>query len=231
MTGPAVGIVCGMKSEARAVRGASERFAVRVSGADVGRAGEAAQALADAGAAALVSFGLSGALDPSAAPGRLVIPIRTILPDGNSVASDAELFARLTAHAESLAHPHFGPAPLTAAIAGTDSIISTAADKAVLRARTGAVAVDMESHAVARAAKQAGLPFVAIRAIADPSDRAIPPAAMAGIAPDGTIRLIAVIGKLMIRPQDGPILMRLGRDSAAGLSSLRRAARHLLPVL
>lgn len=231
MTGLIVGIVCGMKSEAEALHGAPERFAVRVSGADAGRAADAAQALADGGAAALVSFGLSGALDPSAKPGRLVIPTRTVLPNGQSVASDPELFAKLTSEIRNHAQEDAGPPPLTATIAGTDTILATVADKAALHARTGAVAVDMESHAVAATAHEAGLPYIAIRAIADPAGRAIPPAALAGIAPDGTVRLFAVVNKLMMRPQDIPVLMRLGRDSAAGLSSLRRAALHLLAVL
>ncbi|MFP4003003.1 MAG: hypothetical protein ACLFV8_04440, partial [Alphaproteobacteria bacterium] len=96
---------------------------------------------------------------------------------------------------------------------------------------SGAAAVDMESHAVARAARERGLPWAAIRAVADPANRTIPATAMAGLAPDGTARPWRVIRELTARPQDLPALIRLGRDAQAGLATLRGAALHLLPVL
>ena len=54
------------------------------------------------------------------------------------------------------------------------TIVAGIADKAQLFARVGAAAVDMESGVVARAAARAGVPFLAIRAIADAANTGIP---------------------------------------------------------
>ena len=45
----------------------------------------------------------------------------------------------------------------------------------------------MESHVVARAAAQHGVPLAAIRVVVDPVERTIPRSALAGTRPDGTI--------------------------------------------
>ncbi len=55
------------------------------------------------------------------------------------------------------------------------------------------LAVDMESHGAARFAENWGLPFAALRAIADPQHRALPPAAMVGMKPDGSADIKAVL--------------------------------------
>ena len=57
--------------------------------------------------------------------------------------------------------PHFG------AIHSVDRFIHTAAAKRVLRAETGALAVDMESSAIKAHAAAAVKPFFAIRAVSD----------------------------------------------------------------
>ena len=102
--------------------------------------------------------------------------------------------------------------------------IASVAEKAALRAASGALAVDMESGAVAEAAAGAGLPFLALRIVADPADRAIPAAALQGIAPDGSRRPSAVLLNLLTRPADLAPLIRLARDSDAALRQLRRVA-------
>ena len=49
--------------------------------------------------------------------------------------------------------------------------VTSIADKRILYEASSAVAVDMESYAVAGVAAGAGVPFVAARAIADPAGR------------------------------------------------------------
>ena len=105
---------------------------------------------------------------------------------------------------------------------GADEIIADTQRKAKLFADTSALAVDMESHAVARAAKAAGVPFLAIRAIADPSDRAMPPAALNAVAADGSTRVLKTLGAAMRDPKQFPALLKLGADSEAALKTLRR---------
>jgi len=118
-----------------------------------------------------------------------------------------------------------------AALFGADEIIDNAMKKAALFANHGAAAVDMESHGAARAAAHAGAPFLAIRAIADPADRALPAAALKAVAPDGSTRVLTTLGAAMRDPRQFPDLMKLGRDSAAATKTLRRSLGQLFASL
>jgi nucleoside phosphorylase len=204
-----LGIVAGLRSEARLFAAASP-YPVAAAGGSAARAEAAARALAERGATTLVSVGLAGALVPGLAPGDLILCDAVVLPDGGRVA----------------ATPIDLPGT-RGAIAGSDAMVTDAAAKAALAARTGALAVDMESHGVARAAAALGLPLVVARVVADPAARAVPPAAQSGMAPDGTTRPLAVALALLRRPQDLPGLLRLAGDAAAGLATLRRVAERL----
>jgi hypothetical protein len=87
----------------------------------------------------------------------------------------------------------------------------------------------MESHGVGAAAAAAGLPFIVVRAVADPARRALPPAALAGIGQDGRRRPLAVLLRLALRPLDIGDVLRLAGDSRAALRSLGRVASVALP--
>jgi hypothetical protein len=90
---------------------------------------------------------------------------------------------------------------------------ATTAEKATLFQRTGAVAVDMESHRIARVAAEsgAGLPALAIRAIGDPAGRALPALAATALGEDGRPRVGPVAAGLMRRPGDLAALLRWRR--------------------
>ena len=109
-------------------------------------------------------------------------------------------------------------------IAGSETIIATAAAKSALRAASGAVAVDMESAAVARLAREAGIPFAVVRAVSDPAQRALPMAARAGFGADGVADIGAVLQALLRRPYELPALIRTAIEAEAGFSALKRAA-------
>jgi crotonobetainyl-CoA:carnitine CoA-transferase CaiB-like acyl-CoA transferase len=118
-----------------------------------------------------------------------------------------------------------------AVLFGADSIIASPEEKARLFASYGAVAVDMESHGAARAAKAAGVPFLAIRAIADPAERALPKAALGAVGEDGRPRVPATLLECAKRPQDFPALLQLGRDSDAALKTLGGSLDRLFAAL
>ena len=82
----------------------------------------------------------------------------------------------------------------------------------------------MESLAVAEVAAQAGIPFLAVRVIADPHDHTIPPWVIQGINPDGNVRHWAIAWELITRPGDLPAVVRLALDNWRALSALRRIA-------
>jgi hopanoid-associated phosphorylase len=212
-----VAVVTGLRAEARCLRGL--KVDVACSGASPERArAEAARLLAE-GATGLVSFGLAGGLAPELRPGDLLLPETIRAPDGRSLPTDSGWRGRLRARFET-----GGLRARGGSLAGSERIVATVADKQTLRATTGALAVDMESHEVAAVASAAGLPFLVLRAVADPYDRVVPQAAVEALRPDGQVRLLATLGGVIRDPGQLIALVRLGRDSAAALATLRRAA-------
>jgi hypothetical protein len=89
----------------------------------------------------------------------------------------------------------------------------------------------MESHAVAAIASAAKIPFLVLRAIADPVDQALPQVAREALRPDGIIRIRATFGGLLREPGQLVALLRLARQSALALAALRRGVRLAGPGL
>ena len=89
------------------------------------------------------------------------------------------------------------------------------------------MAVDMESLGVAEIAAHAGVPFVILRALADPAERALPKAAAEGLDDQGNVRLGAVLWSLLRDPSQLPGLIRVGLDTNAALSALKAAVGKL----
>lgn len=225
---PRLGIIAGLKSEIDVTAAAwPAGTPVFAAGGSAQRAADAARRMLTEGAELLVSLGLAGGLDPTLRPGDLVIGSAVV------VASEAACRAETAVDWRDRAATALRETTpcVIAPIAGSDTPVATAAAKAALFAATRAVAVDMESHGVARAAGEAGRPVVVVRAIADPADRAIPWSAMAGMAPDGSLRPAAVLGRLLLRPWEVPALARLARDSRAAHAALGRVALRLADVL
>lgn len=222
-----LGIITGLQKEAACLRaGARRKRGAR--GRDAPRepmifaaagqpkiAAQAAQHMIDGGASGLLSFGIAGGLDPSLGPGVVVVATQVVRPDGKTIDCYEPWIARLL---ETGGGFDSGP------ILGSDDAVMTTARKAALYREFNCLAVDMESHAVATVARQAGVPFIAVRAVGDPAGRAIPPAALAGLAPDGRTHALPVLAALMQRPKDVAALIRLARDTNAALASLRRVA-------
>lgn len=179
---------------------------VEVGGGDAPGAAAAAARLIERGVSGLVSFGLAGGLDPALAPGALLVPAVVLLGE-HSWNADPALMLRLG-----------GPTP--GAIYGGGAILATAADKSLLHARTAAVAVDLESAAVARAAQQRGLPFAVLRAVCDPAGRDLPSAAVAALDGAGRVGVGRVAWAVMANPWQIRALIRLGGDAARARNTL-----------
>ena len=215
-----LGILVGLASEARILAPHLPREAtIKLSGARLAGAERATAALIAGGATALLSFGLAGGLAPGLAPGSLLLPDRVIDTGGIAYPTDDAWRGRA---GEALLA--FRPSALP--ILGADTPLSTVADKRSWHQRSGAAAVDMESHVLARAARQAGLPLLIIRAIADPAERALPRAALVGVHPDGRTDILAVLAALLRAPGQLPALLRLGRDAGAASGTLLGCARR-----
>jgi hypothetical protein len=116
-------------------------------------------------------------------------------------------------------------------VAGVDGPLIHAADKAFLHKATGAVGADMESHLAARLALRAGRPFAALRVIADPAERELPPAAVIGMRADGRLNIAAVLASLLRHPGQLGDLTRTAADARAAVAVLARCRSRLGPDL
>ncbi len=171
------------------------------------------------GCSGLVSFGVAGGLDPRLAPGTCVVGA-AVVSDGGHHETDRHWSQRLL---EAM------PGAVHGALAGADTPVCTPADKRALSRRTGALAVDTESHVVARAAAAYGLPMAAIRVVADPAHRGLPHAALAAIRADGSTDVMAVLRSVARRPHQLPALLRTALDARAARATLLLGRRLLEP--
>ncbi|WP_230983131.1 nucleoside phosphorylase [Inquilinus limosus] len=210
-----LGILTGLAREAEIARRISPLVACSAS--DPARAERLARDLAGQGATALLSFGIAGGLAPELATEDLVIGSAVATADA-AYACDAGLAGRLAAAL---------PGAVQGSVWGGDVIVDTAAAKARLHRDSGAVIVDLESAAVARAAAGAGLPFGVLRAVADPAAHGLPPAALVGLDAEGRPAIGPVLRALARSPGQLPALIRLGRQSSAAMKALLAAAGTL----
>jgi hopanoid-associated phosphorylase len=174
-----------------------------------------------AGCKGLISFGVAGGLVARLKPGTCVIG-SSVIDEGEERPTDARWSQRLR---RIIPDTEYGP------LLGVREPIALARDKSALHEKTGALAVDMESHVVARAAARHGVPLAAIRVVVDPVERTIPRSALAGTRPDGTIDPLAVVRSLMRRPRDLIGLVRMSLDARAARATLVQGSALLGPGL
>lgn len=186
------------------------------------KAKQAARDFAKTGVAGLVSFGVAGGLDPLLVPGDVILANAVWRPNGDAILTHSVWRDAVAATSSELR------CFADAAVAGSDAPVTSAVAKGALFERSGAVVVDMESHGVAAAAQEAGLPLLVVRAVADPASRALPEAALAGIGPDGSRRPFAVLAKLLANPTALPALIHLAKDSDKALKSLSIIAASVI---
>lgn len=217
---PPVVVVTGLKQEADLITGSATpgRGLLALVGAGDAIGLERAVRAAAPGTSGLISFGLAGGLAPGLRPGDLILG-REVIADGLSWATDAAWTDLLLA-----ALPDALPGPVAAGTA----IINSVDGKSALYARTGAAVVDTESQIVARVAHEHGLPFAVIRAVCDPCDMALPPAALLPLTADGRPNLPGILRSLLRQPRQLPQLIRLGAHSKAAFSTLGMAAGHIV---
>src|SRR3546814_12171681 len=77
----------------------------------------------------------------------------------------------------------------------------------------------MESGAVATVAAEAGLPFLAVRAVADRADDALPALVEHAVKPDGMPAVGRTLAAMLKNPTQIPATLRLARRSTLALAS------------
>ena len=212
-----LGVVVGLPQEAAILKRVLGKATplLACAGAQPLRAAQGAAGLIARGAKVLLSFGFAGGLDPSLRPGDIIVGAGVIAIDGAMRETDDALAQRLCA-----ALDEADCRWVAGLVAGADQAVATAAAKQALAGRTGAVIVDMESHAVAAA----GLPFAILRVVVDPAERALPASVLAAVDPSGHVKMVPLVAGLLRRPREIGSLLALARDNGPARKSLRRAA-------
>lgn len=231
-----IGVIAALPLEARCLVGRKlapdERVELRhaagwIQLCGIGRekALHAAQSLLDAGATALLSWGTAGALDPALGAGTLVLPQQVIGADHSVFPVNSawrnRLQGRVAGHV----------ATSSGFLLESLSVITHLSQKQALAKRAGAAAVDMESAAVAQVAQQAGVPFVAIRVIADQAITAVPSSALSAVDAYGRLQVLRLVISLLAHPAELPALITLGRGFRAAQKTLSTVAKLAGPGL
>ncbi|HWJ34543.1 MAG TPA: hypothetical protein VNR70_04710 [Steroidobacteraceae bacterium] len=224
----AAGVVAALAAEARTlgspVRRSGSLFAapdgtlVAVSGIGCSAAEAAARALIDAGATALVSWGMAGGLDPALRAGTICLPSAVVSRDGDTFATDPHWRELLTA---AIAPRH---TVVSGKLLTSTRAIQDVAGKAAAFRETGAAAVDMESLAVARIAATHDLPFIAVRVIVDTAGDMLPAAVLAA-SRKGHVQISRLILGILRSPRDIAPLVRLAARYRAATRALVAVAR------
>lgn len=234
MTLNVVGVVCALASEARHLGPATRRHEpvaaladgtlLAVSGMGRAAAAHSARALIDAGADALVSWGMAGGLDPALTAGTIFLPSEVISRDGVEMTTATAWRERLGA-AIADQDTQQKPVKIQGRLLTSLKAVASAAEKAMLFRETRAAAVDMESLAVAEAAQTRQLPFIAVRVIVDSAQDALPRAVTAAADVEGHLKVWRLMAALARTPTDLAALMRLAQRYRAANRSLAAVAR------
>jgi len=239
-----IGVVTALPGEARALAGS--RFCRKAqglpfcrtvlkdeidlvvvqSGMGMENAFSAANWLTEKGVAALGIFGVSGGLDPDLRVGDLVFA------DAVLVQQDEETsLVWKKAGVNSELNPGCSGAEgfkgRWGAVLTVQQPILNVAGKRALFDRTGAMAVDMETAAVASVAKQSGLPFFAIRTICDAADVSISEALYQCVDQKGRPRFAYLFRQIFQKPFLISHLLRMKKDFTAALA-VAPHVRHFL---
>jgi adenosylhomocysteine nucleosidase len=178
-----------------------------------------AQAANWQGCGGIISFGVAGGLASSLRPGDWIVA-SSVVESHTRRATDLAWSRRLLEGIPGACH---------APIMGVDAPVAETKTKIELHRSTGAAAVDMESHRVARLASAHSLPFTAVRVIVDPLDRTLPPAALIDMAPDGRVNALAILRNILTRPSQIASLARVALDAFVARSEMHRVRQRLGP--
>jgi len=174
----------------------------------------------------ILSAGCAGGLTPDLGTGDLVLAREVIRLDDAGHAREVLPAASATVAAWA---ERRGLALRDAPIVTSATVLMEPAAKARL-AGTGAVAVDMESAAVAHAARRRGVPFVGLRVVLDEAGDVLP-VVLAGASVDsstGALRPMRAAMTLLARPTAIPAVVRLARQRYAAARALTAALGWLL---
>jgi adenosylhomocysteine nucleosidase len=178
------------------------RIALAESGMGFARARAATQALIDGHTPKwVISAGFSGALLPEMKVGDIAIANSVVDAYGHELSVDLKM-------------PEDRPRGLyVGRLLTADHLVRTVAEKRQLAADFGAIAVDLESLAVAQVCRDAKTRFLAVRVISDDLSADLPAEVLTVVGSSGYVRIGAALGALWKRPASLTDMWKL-RESA-----------------
>jgi hopanoid-associated phosphorylase len=194
---------------------------VAYSGAGAKNAQAAAELLVAKGATQLISWGSAAGLDTALRPGDLTLADSLIDSNDFEMAVNADWHHYSKNLLSKFVTVHTGR------LAESQGIVSSSKEKQLFQTITGAMALDMESNAIAKIAQHHGLPFLAIRAIVDPVTMDLPRAIEYAANTEGDIVLSRLLMFLALHPVELPRLIRLGLQFGAAKKTLKIVAQQL----
>jgi adenosylhomocysteine nucleosidase len=199
----------------------ADAIVLAYSGAGANNARSTSELLIEQGANRLISWGCAAALSETLNPGDLVLADTLIDAEGAqiAIASDWHSYTKNLLAASLQVH--------TGSLVESLSIVATSLDKKHLHTQTGAVALDMETIAIAKVALQHQLPFLAIRAIADPVNMDLPKAINHSLNNEGDIMLGKLLLFIALHPSELPGLIKLGLHFNNAKNTLKLVAKQL----
>lgn len=202
----------------------SDDILVAYAGAGPNNAANTARLLIAKGADRLISWGCAAALSPELQPGKLVIADQ-IFFDQQSYEADKRWSHKLRSRlSERLA-------VCNGNLTTESRIVALSSDKQLIHRDTGAIALDMESGAIAKTAAQANLPCLVLRAIADPVAMDLPQAVARAMNDQGRVELGKLLSYLLLHPWELPALIKLGLYFHAAQKTLKTIAKHLNEII
>ncbi len=226
-----IGIVCALSAEANCLTGKTiptnipvqinEHAIAIVCGMGEDNARDAAQKLVEKNVMALVSWGTAGALTEELHAGDLLLADNIVSNDKNNYLFDDDWNKRLANKLYNTSLKiHNGT------IAHAQQVLTTTEDKKTLHRTTNALAVDMESIAIAQIANESTLPCVSIRAIVDEVSQCIPEAVIKSTDIFGHPSLFPLFSSLIRQPSLIAELIKLGAGMRAAAKTLNTVAKN-----
>ncbi len=225
------GIVAALPGEARAFahrqRCGPRTFRLRdgslitLSGMGPRAARRAGRRLLQLGAEALLSWGCAAGLDNRLGSGDLIVPQMVFDADGRLFPVHTAWRAQVCLALGNQLLIHSGT------LVEARSVLATPEDKRAAAEASGAVVADMESAGLATLAEEAGVPFLAIRAVADGFADTIPPQALGSVDALGRLHPLHLLMHVLLQPHAWPRLARVAGGYRAARRTLVAVARHI----
>jgi len=201
------------------------RIAAVESGPGRSKATDATNALLDGHTPGwIISTGFCGAIHPDLKVGDLVVGTSVV----DSLAEDLEqssLSIDIKMKPDEQRGIHVGR------LVSVPTVVRTVAERQELAERTGGIAVDMETHAVASVCRDRKVKCLAIRAVTDDANHDLPPEVLSVLGGTGSIRAGAVLGALWNRPSSYKELWQLRNNATLAAKRLAFFLESMIPRL